>query len=146
TSKQTRLRAQPQSDGTKVAILPGGGKINLDLTTPQEPVATPEPDVGERFYGALSGNLSVSPSGAATYTVRIAIPPGIAGMAPNLSLVYSSQAGDGIAGQGWEPAGLSMIHRCALTSVQDVVPRPVMMNGLEPPNPPATPPPTAFDL
>jgi len=96
--------------------------------------------VGERFYGALSGNLSVSPSGAATYTVPIAIPPGIAGMAPNLSLVYSSQAGDGIAGQGWELAGLSMIHRCPLTSVQDGVARPVMMNGLEPPNPPATPP------
>src|SRR4029078_2035493 len=110
------------------------------------PTAQPEPQYTQTFNGALTGNLAVGPSGASTYTVPINTPPGIAAMAPNLSLVYSSQGGDGIAGQGWELAGLSMIHRCPLTRVQDGVARPVMMNGLEPPNPPATPPPTAFDL
>src|SRR5262249_55798698 len=42
-----------------------------------------------------------------------------AAMVPNLSLVYNSQAGNGIAGQGWELSGLSMIHRCPKNRVQD---------------------------
>ena len=96
----------------------------------QDPTPEPEPGVGEEYHGALTGQLSVSPTGAATYTVPIAIPPGIAGMAPNLSLVYSSQGGDGIAGQGWELAGLSMVHRCPKTRVQDGQGRQVTMSDL----------------
>ncbi|HXU03376.1 MAG TPA: FG-GAP-like repeat-containing protein, partial [Polyangia bacterium] len=80
------------------------------------------------FEGALQGQFAVSPTGAATYTVPIAIPPGIGGMAPNLSLAYNSQGGLGIAGQGWDLAGLSVIHRCAKTRVQDGVGHQVSMD------------------
>jgi len=101
------------------------------LATPTDP-APPSPkgpDLGPAFNGVMNGQLSVSPSGAAVYTVPIAIPPGIGGMAPNLSLVYNSQGGNGIAGQGWELGGLSMIYRCPKTSVQDGESKPVTMNG-----------------
>lgn len=79
----------------------------------------PEPELGEPDFGALNGSFGVSASGAATFAVPIAIPPGIAGMAPDLSLVYSSQEGNGVAGQGWNLAGLSTLSRCAKTMRTD---------------------------
>jgi RHS repeat-associated protein len=42
-------------------------------------------------------------------------------MVPSLSLDYSSQAGDGIAGLGWTLSGLPSISRCPRTFAQDGV-------------------------
>ena len=135
TGQSTQLPTTTLPDGTRVATLPDGRKVNLDSVPPQEPTPAAEPALGARFFGTIPSKLDTSPSGAAVYTVPIAIPPGIAGMAPNLSLVYSSQGDDGIAGQGWELSGLSMIHRCPKTRVQDGAARPVTMKSLEPPPP-----------
>lgn len=69
--------------------------------------------------GHTPGEFSVSPSGAATYSIPIQVPPGVAGMVPNLSLNYSSQADMGIAGLGWSLEGSSTITRCPLTRATD---------------------------
>jgi hypothetical protein len=102
--------------GTIVTITPDMDQYSRP---PSSPDAGAEPGHGEAFNGALTGSLTTGATGQAVYTVPISIPPGIAGMAPNLSLVYNSQGGDGIAGQGWALNGLSVIHRCPKTRLQD---------------------------
>jgi hypothetical protein len=69
----------------------------------------------------LEGQFAVNQSGAATYTIPIQVPPGIAGIEPKLSLNYNSQSGNGLLGVGWSLGGLSAITRCPRTMAQDNV-------------------------
>ncbi|MBX9784093.1 MAG: FG-GAP-like repeat-containing protein [Chitinophagaceae bacterium] len=61
--------------------------------------------------GTVAGTPGVSSSGGATYTIPIYTPPGTNGLNPSVSIVYNSQSGNGIAGHGWNIAGLSAISR-----------------------------------
>lgn len=69
--------------------------------------------------GATKGDLNVDKSGALTYSVPIWVTPGTAGMQPQVSLNYSSQAGVGIAGFGWSLGGVSAITRGPQTKMID---------------------------
>jgi hypothetical protein len=67
------------------------------------------------------GKFSVGNDGSANYSIPIAVPPGTAGMQPQLALNYNSNGGNGIVGMGWGIDGLSQISRCPTTLEQDGV-------------------------
>jgi RHS repeat-associated protein len=100
---------------------PGGGTMSIEI---QNPVVTgsvtytstpvdPETRSLNTSYmvGATDGSLNVNASGGASYTIPLEMLPGVNGLAPGLSLVYSSNSSPGIAGYGWQISGLSGISR-----------------------------------
>ena len=58
-----------------------------------------------------TGTIEVNASGQAQFTLPIAIPPGIKSVAPEVSLIYTSGTGNGLAGYGWALSGLTAISR-----------------------------------
>lgn len=59
-----------------------------------------------------AGQVSVSDGGTPSYSLPISVPPGVAGMAPNIGLLYSGGGVNGPVGYGWTLQGISMITRC----------------------------------
>lgn len=61
----------------------------------------------------------VDNSGSANYTVPLRVPPGTAGIEPELSLNYRSGGRNGPLGVGWSLGGLSAITRIPATLGSD---------------------------
>lgn len=77
---------------------------------------------GSAAYGAVGtsqGEFAVANTGAATYSMSISLPAGVAGMQPELVINYSSDGGNGLVGTGFAIGGLSAIERCAPTIAHD---------------------------
>jgi RHS repeat-associated protein len=73
----------------------------------------------EAAAGRTSGTFGVSQSGEAQYNIPIFTPPGAAGLAPQLSLVYGHRIQEGYFGIGWSLTGLTIISRCSATWAQN---------------------------
>ena len=67
----------------------------------------------DKQIGSIPTKVGVSPTGASVCELAIDVPTGPAGTRPQLSLVYNSQTGIGIAGYGFDVAGISIITRGA---------------------------------
>ncbi|MBA5249289.1 MAG: hypothetical protein FE834_07165, partial [Gammaproteobacteria bacterium] len=91
--------------------------FTLLLGTPTQATASTNIDTSA-LVGSTAGSLSIN-QGAANYAIPITVPPGIAGMQPELSINYNSNSGDGQLGIGFSLGGLSAIHRCAKTIATD---------------------------
>jgi YD repeat-containing protein len=105
--------------------------LGINIESPTLPTVAPLPpeDIASSSIGTLGGEFRVDESGAATYTVPIAVPQGIAGVTPQLALSYSSAAGNGIMGMGWSVSGLSGISRCRQTYEQDLAITPISLTN-----------------
>jgi uncharacterized repeat protein (TIGR01451 family) len=109
----TRRRLRIAAWGVSAALFAAGGTARAELM-------------------AIPGKFAVNAAGAATYTIPIAAPPGIAGMTPSLTLEYNSQAANGILGMGWSLGGLPSIGRCAATIAQDGARGAITYNAITP--------------
>ena len=74
---------------------------------------------GIPFSSDAVSQVSVSDGGVPTYVSKIAVPPGVKGMSPNLSLVYGGSVTNGSVGYGWSLQAGSFITRCPATIATD---------------------------
>ncbi len=82
------------------------------------------PDNGQvndsgNVVGSLDGVVNIGAMGGLNYTIPIELPKGINGMQPNVSIVYSSQGGNGLLGWGWDLGAGSRITRTGQTIYHD---------------------------
>ena len=110
-----------------------GNPIILDPVTPFPggTINFPGPTGNSQEVGFTEGTLSVSGGGAANYSIPIAVPPGISGTIPQVSLAYNSQGGNGLAGYGWNISGISTISRISSTKFHDGAIDPVDYDALD---------------
>lgn len=92
-------------------------EMNINSTASNRTAGTPTGFSDQ--VGITEGQLTVSLSGAANYSIPIEVPPGINGVAPQISIAYSSLAGNGLAGIGWNITGISAITRIPSTKFHD---------------------------
>jgi hypothetical protein len=92
--------------------------MSTGITTPANTIV-PTDTVDGLAVGRTAGAGGVTSDGAAQYTLPLWVPPGRAGIQPNLSLVYNSRGGNGPVGVGWSLSGFHLITRDRRTLLQD---------------------------
>ncbi|RLJ34189.1 RHS repeat-associated protein [Chryseobacterium sp. 7] len=95
---------------------PGGGPVDSGAGS-TNPSGTTAPD-GKSFHDT-KGNIEVNGAGQLQFTLPIALPPGVKSVAPQINLLYTSGASNGIAGYGWNISGITSISRAGKTIDKD---------------------------
>ncbi len=108
----THFKLEIQSDSPAWAVKSGR------LITGEE-VAKANSAISDAV-GSLQGHAGVS-GGRSNYVIPIAVPPGRSGFTPDVSVQYSSDGGDGIAGVGWSLSAGGSISRCGASTARDGV-------------------------
>lgn len=104
---------------------PGGGP-NDSQAGSNNPSGTSTPS-GKSFHDT-KGDIDVTSAGQLQFTLPIALPPGVKTVAPQVSLVYTSGSGNGIAGYGWNLSGITSISRLGKTIEVDGDSKPVQLD------------------
>lgn len=75
--------------------------------------------------GALSAQagIEVTGGGQASYSYEVPVPPGVAGVVPQIALNYVDGAPAGTLGAGWQMQALSVVTRCPASKAIDGTPR-----------------------
>ena len=81
----------------------------------------------QKFHDT-KGNIEVTQAGQLQYTMAIDTPPGVQKVGPNISLVYVSGAGNGLAGYGWNISGVTAISRVGKNLEKDGVTKNVQLD------------------
>ena len=81
-------------------------------------------DFSGKYVGKIPFTENVSPSGGKVYTIPIITAPGCS-FAPQISLTYNSQSGNGVAGYGWNITGVSAINIVGRSIYYDGVTGPI---------------------
>jgi RHS repeat-associated protein len=102
-------------------VIPANSKVYLDpsiqaqvtySSNPNTGFGTTLPDLDKDLdVGTIPGQASVNLMGGASYTIPFDFPKGSGGVVPQISLIYNSGGGMGIAGLGWNLNGLHSITR-----------------------------------
>jgi len=88
-----------------------GEQHDAVLAVPGETVLPPD-QVNGITAGGNFGSPLVTGDGVAHFTIPLWVPPGRAGMQPDLALEYNSRGANGLFGVGWTLTGLSEITYC----------------------------------
>lgn len=73
----------------------------------------------ENKFHDTKGTLEVNSGGQASFTLPIALPPGVKSVAPQINLNYISGSGNGVAGYGWNIGGIIGISRVSKNIEKD---------------------------
>ena len=136
---QVKGKTEQSDNSILYSRVPDGGgvggddPIEIDPIDPDEggTTATLFPPLSGLEAGVTPGELSVSSTGGAIYSIPIVLPPGINNVMPNISLNYNSQSGYGLAGLGWNIGGISKVTRIPSTLYHDGINDPVDFDDLD---------------
>ncbi|GAA4166992.1 hypothetical protein GCM10022217_41600 [Chryseobacterium ginsenosidimutans] len=96
---------------------PGGGPIDSNAGA-NNPTGTTTSSSEQKFHDT-KGNIEVTGAGQLQFTLPIALPFGVKNVSPNVSLIYFSNSGNGIAGFGWTLSAVTSISRIGKTIEKD---------------------------